>query len=46
MERIPITHEGRKKLEEELNYLKHVERPKIVKAIGEARSHGDLRENA
>ena len=46
MERIPITHEGRKKLEEELNHLKHVERPKIVKAIGEARSHGDLRENA
>lgn len=42
MKRIPITHEGRRKLEEELDYLKHVERPKIEKAIGEARSHGDL----
>ena len=46
MKRIPITHEGRKQIEEELNYLKHEERPKIEKAIGEARAHGDLRENA
>lgn len=46
MKRIPITHEGRKQLEEELNYLKYVERPKIEKAIGEARAHGDLRENS
>ncbi len=46
MERIPMTHEGRKKLEEELNYLRYVERPKIEKAIGEARALGDLRENS
>lgn len=46
MKRIPITPEGRKRLEEELNYLKYVERPKIERAIGEARAHGDLRENS
>ncbi len=46
MSRIPITNEGRKKLEEELNYLKNVERPKLERAIGEARAHGDLRENS
>jgi transcription elongation factor GreA len=41
-----MTQEGRKRLEEELTHLKHVERPKIEKAIGEARAHGDLRENS
>jgi transcription elongation factor GreA len=46
LKRIPITPEGKKKLEEELNYLKNVERPKVEKAIGEARAHGDLRENS
>ncbi|MFN3467739.1 MAG: transcription elongation factor GreA [Candidatus Brocadiales bacterium] len=46
MKRIPVTLEGKKQLEEELNHLKDVERPKIEKTIGEARAHGDLRENA
>jgi transcription elongation factor GreA len=46
MERVPITVEGLKWLEEELQRLKAVERPRIVAAISEARSHGDLSENA
>jgi transcription elongation factor GreA len=46
MERVPITVEGMKWLEEELHRLKSVERPRIVAAISEARSHGDLSENA
>jgi transcription elongation factor GreA len=41
-----MTPAGRNKLEEELAHLKNVERPRIEKAIGEARAHGDLRENA
>ena len=45
MNKIPITKEGEKKLREELNKLK-LERPKIIKAIAEAREHGDLKENA
>ncbi|MCK0146321.1 transcription elongation factor GreA [Arenibacter sp. F26102] len=40
------TAEGLKKLREELNYLKDVERPKASQAIGEARDKGDLSENA
>jgi len=40
------TTEGLKKLREELNYLKDVERPKASQAIGEARDKGDLSENA
>ena len=44
--RTPMTVEGAKKLREELAHLKKVVRPKIVKAIAEAREHGDLRENA
>ncbi|HUH47991.1 MAG TPA: transcription elongation factor GreA [Arenibacter sp.] len=40
------TAEGLKKLREELNYLKDVERPKASRAIGEARDKGDLSENA
>tara|TARA_R110000868_G_scaffold185684_1_gene427681 strand:- start:15849 stop:16322 length:474 start_codon:yes stop_codon:yes gene_type:complete len=40
------TAEGLKKLREELNYLKDIERPKASQAIGEARDKGDLSENA
>ena len=46
MERVPITIEGYKNLEEELQRLKAVERPRIIAAISEARAHGDLSENA
>jgi transcription elongation factor GreA len=46
MERIPMTAGGYKGLEEELNQLKNVERHEIIKAIAEARAHGDLSENA
>ena len=42
----PITVEGLKKLSEELVFLKEKKRPEIVSAIAEARSHGDLKENA
>ncbi len=45
-ERVPMTVEGKKQLEAELNRLKRVERPKAIKAIAEARAHGDLSENA
>ena len=46
MEKEPITVEGLKKLQEELKDLKDNKRPKVVAAIGEARAHGDLKENA
>jgi transcription elongation factor GreA len=46
MERVPMTLEGLKSLEEELQRLKSVERPRIIAAISEARAHGDLSENA
>ena len=46
MERIPMTREGYQTLKRELEHLKSVERPKVIKAIEEARSHGDLSENA
>lgn len=46
MERVPITVEGFKQLEAELQRLKAEERPRIIQAISEARSHGDLSENA
>ena len=46
MDKEPITKEGLQKLKEELDNLKNIERPKIVAAIAEARSHGDLKENA
>ena len=46
MEKVPMTIEGHKKLEEELHRLKSVERPRIIQAIAEARAHGDLSENA
>ncbi|MBP9742978.1 MAG: transcription elongation factor GreA [Burkholderiales bacterium] len=46
MERYPMTVHGAKLLNEELERLKTVERPAIIQAIAEARSHGDLSENA
>lgn len=46
MNKVPMTQEGAKALEEELEQLKKVERPKIIAAIAEAREHGDLKENA
>ena len=42
----PMTVLGKQKLEEELKHLISVERPKVIKAIEEARAHGDLSENA
>ncbi len=45
-ERIPMTLTGFQRLEDELKHLKSSERPAIVKAIAEAREHGDLSENA
>ena len=45
MEKTPLTKDGEAKLQEELRNLK-LERPKITKAIAEAREHGDLKENA
>jgi transcription elongation factor GreA len=44
--KIPLTLRGIEKLREELKRLKSVERPAIVKAIAEARAHGDISENA
>ncbi len=46
MDRIPITKKGYEVLKKELNKLKKVERPQNIKAIEEARAHGDLSENA
>ncbi|HVJ31516.1 MAG TPA: transcription elongation factor GreA [Dongiaceae bacterium] len=46
MSKIPMTAEGFVRLEEELKHLKGVERPAIIRAIAEAREHGDLSENA
>ena len=46
IQRTPITRQGYEHLKEELERLKKVERPGITKAIAEARSHGDLWENA
>ncbi|UCF83647.1 MAG: transcription elongation factor GreA [Desulfobacteraceae bacterium] len=46
MDTIPFTKNGLKKLRDELSYLGKVERPKNIKAIAEARSHGDISENA
>ena len=46
MDRIPITKQGYEVLKRELNNLKKVERPQNIKAIEEARAHGDLSENA
>ena len=46
MDKEPITVNGLKDLKSELEDLKNIQRPKIVEAIAEARSHGDLKENA
>ncbi|QJC30219.1 transcription elongation factor GreA [Enterobacteriaceae endosymbiont of Neohaemonia nigricornis] len=43
---IPMTLQGFEKLQHKLYRLKNIERPKIIKAIKDARSHGDLKENA
>lgn len=46
MQKVPLTPEGYKKLEDELERLIKVERPRNIQAITEARAHGDLSENA
>ena len=46
MEKEPITVNGLQNLKSELEDLKNIQRPKVVEAIAEARSHGDLKENA
>jgi len=46
MDKEPITIQGIEKIKKELTYLKETKRPEIVSAIAEARSHGDLKENA
>ena len=46
MSKEPITVNGLKNLKSELEDLKNIQRPKVVEAIAEARSHGDLKENA
>ncbi len=46
MEKIPMTAQGFSTLEAEIKHLKSVERPSVIRAISEARQHGDLSENA
>lgn len=46
VEKVPMTAKGHTSLEQELKVLKHTERPAVIKAIEEARAHGDLSENA
>jgi transcription elongation factor GreA len=46
MTSVPMTGNGAEKLRNEVNHLKSKERPRIIKAIAEARAHGDLKENA
>ena len=46
MDKMPITRDGLEKLKEELKHLQKVEKPNNIRAIEEARSHGDLSENA
>ncbi|CUX97045.1 transcription elongation factor GreA [Candidatus Hoaglandella endobia] len=46
MNQIPMTLSGAKKLREELEYLKCIRRPEIIRSIAAAREHGDLKENA
>jgi len=46
MEKLPMTVEGYIRIGEEIKLLKSVERPNVIKAIAEAREHGDLSENA
>ena len=46
LEKIPITPKGYETLKKEMSHLISVERPRVIKAIEEARAHGDLSENA
>ncbi|MBB5771842.1 transcription elongation factor GreA [Brevundimonas vesicularis] len=46
MEKVPMTGEGYRALDDQLKQLKSVERPSVIAAISEAREHGDLSENA
>ncbi len=46
MEKVPMTAQGFEALETEIKHLKSVERPSVIRAISEARAHGDLSENA
>ncbi|MGD1977366.1 MAG: transcription elongation factor GreA, partial [Gammaproteobacteria bacterium] len=46
MSKVPLTARGAALLRDELKKLKSVDRPRVVRAIAEARAHGDLRENA
>ena len=46
VELVPLTADGFKELQNELEHLKTAERPEIIKAIAVARAHGDLKENA
>jgi transcription elongation factor GreA len=46
MEKVPMTEEGYASMLEDVKFMKSVERPRIIKAIEEARAHGDLSENA
>lgn len=46
MDKIPMTAEGYARLQEEAKQLKSIERPAVIRAIAEAREHGDLSENA
>ena len=46
MSKVPLTTRGAKKLRQELDKLKKVDRPRVIQAIAEARAHGDLKENA
>lgn len=46
MQKVPMTVAGAEKLREELNRLKHTDRPRVISSIAEARAHGDLKENA
>ena len=46
MKKVPMTTAGHAALQDEIRHLKSVERPRIIKAIAEARAHGDLSENA
>ena len=46
MNKVPVTVQGHDQLQTELKQLKSVERPNVIRAIAEARAHGDLKENA
>jgi len=46
MSKVPLTRRGAERLRDELKRLKAVDRPRVIRAIAEARAHGDLKENA